>query len=30
MSNTVKKYSNHLALVARPDENGIRKTYTYR
>ncbi|PBC34989.1 Long-chain-fatty-acid--CoA ligase ACSBG2 [Apis cerana cerana] len=29
MSNTVKKYSNHLALVARPDENGIRKTYTY-
>lgn len=26
----VRKYSDHLALVSRPDADGKRKTYTYK
>ncbi|CAD1476724.1 unnamed protein product, partial [Heterotrigona itama] len=29
LSRTAKKYSNHVALVERPDKTGRRKTYTY-
>lgn len=28
-SRTAKKYANHIALVARPDKTGRRKTYTF-
>ena len=30
LSRTAKKYPNHIALVARPDKTGRRKTYTFR
>ncbi|KAK9304861.1 hypothetical protein QLX08_003926 [Tetragonisca angustula] len=29
LSRTAKKYPNHIALVARPDKTGRRKTYTF-
>ncbi|XP_003492113.1 very long-chain-fatty-acid--CoA ligase bubblegum isoform X1 [Bombus impatiens] len=29
LSNTVKKYPNHIALAATPDETGHRRTYTF-